>query len=204
MEEKKYHHGDLKNALIKAGIEILSQQGISALSLRKVATKAGVSHAAPYAHFKNKQDLIASISSEGFNRIYEKIFIKIKDIPHDLPEKKLKEAALAYLEFALTDSDHFRITFSGIIEKDKEKYPEYIKASKRCFSMVQDIVRECQQKEILRNCPLDEMTMTIWSLVHGFVSLLIDNEFSHNTFESQKPTELLLKILNQITLKEIK
>jgi len=204
MKEKKYHHGDLKNALIKAGVEILSQQGISALSLRKVATKAGVSHAAPYSHFKNKQELIASISSEGFNRIYEKLYLKIKDIPKDLPEIKLKEAALSYLDFALSDSDHFRITFSGIIEQDKEKYPEYIKASKRCFSLVQEIVRECQEKEILRNTPLDEMTIAIWSLVHGFVSLLIDREFSHNIFENQKPDELLLKLLNQITLKEIK
>lgn len=204
MKEKKYHHGDLKNALIKAGIEILSQEGISALSLRKVATKAGVSHAAPYSHFKDKQDLIASISSEGFNRIYEKLTSRIKDISDDYPEIKLKEAALAYLEFALTDSDHFRITFSGIIEKDKEKYPEYIKSSLRCFTLVKNIVEECQHKGILEKCPLDEMTVAIWSLVHGFVSLLIDREFSHNLFEKETQQELLIKLLNKITLKEIK
>ena len=51
MTTKKYHHGDLKNALIQAGVEILSKEGIGGLSLRKVALEAGVSHAAPYAHF---------------------------------------------------------------------------------------------------------------------------------------------------------
>ena len=64
--KKSYHHGDLKNALIKAGADILSNEGVSALSLRKVARKAGVSHAAPYAHFTDKQALIAAISTEGY------------------------------------------------------------------------------------------------------------------------------------------
>ena len=59
--KKSYHHGDLKNALIKAGADILSKEGVSALSLRKVAHKAGVSHAAPYAHFADKQALIAAM-----------------------------------------------------------------------------------------------------------------------------------------------
>ena len=57
-----YHHGDLKNALIRAGIEILSKEGVQALSLRKVAKQAGVSHAAPYAHFADKQALLAATS----------------------------------------------------------------------------------------------------------------------------------------------
>jgi len=70
MENKNtYHHGDLKNALISAGVEILAREGIGALSLRKVAKKAGVSHSAPYAHFKDKQALIAAISIEGFKKL---------------------------------------------------------------------------------------------------------------------------------------
>ena len=73
MPVKKYHHGDLKNALIKAGVEILAKEGVHGLSLRKVAQKAGVSHTAPYSHFSDKQALIAAISTEGFRIIYEKL-----------------------------------------------------------------------------------------------------------------------------------
>jgi AcrR family transcriptional regulator len=63
MTETTYHHGDLKNALIQAGMEILAEEGLGSLSLRKVAKQAGVSHAAPYAHFNDKQALIAAISA---------------------------------------------------------------------------------------------------------------------------------------------
>ncbi len=69
-QKSKYHHGDLKNALIEAGIDILAQDGVGGLSLRQVARKAGVSHAAPYAHFSNKQALIAAISTEGYKKLY--------------------------------------------------------------------------------------------------------------------------------------
>ena len=73
MPPKKYHHGDLKNALIKAGIEILSKEGIGELSLRKVAQHAGVSHSAPYSHFPDKQSLIAAISTEGLHQLYAEL-----------------------------------------------------------------------------------------------------------------------------------
>jgi len=68
MTKKTYHHGDLKNALIRAGIDILAREGVGGLSLRKVARNAGVSHTAPYAHFADKQALIAAISTNGHEK----------------------------------------------------------------------------------------------------------------------------------------
>lgn len=61
MEGKSYHHGDLRHSLIEMGIEIIKQEGEEALSLRKVAAKCGVSNAAPYAHFKNKNEFLVAI-----------------------------------------------------------------------------------------------------------------------------------------------
>src|SRR5512147_1727830 len=77
-KKKAYHHGDLKNALIEAGADILSKDGVSGLSLRKVALKAGVSHTAPYAHFADKQALIAAISTDGYRRLYEALSLNVQ------------------------------------------------------------------------------------------------------------------------------
>ena len=65
--EAAYHHGDLRDALIQAGLELLAEGGAEALDLRKVARRAGVSHAAPYRHFADKQALMAAINEEGFD-----------------------------------------------------------------------------------------------------------------------------------------
>ena len=201
MVPEKYHHGDLKNALIQAGIEILSEEGVGELSLRKVAQRAGVSHSAPYAHFADKQALIAAISTEGYRRLYEKLLTVYQIYTGD-PLRQLVEAAWIYARFAAEDKAHFKITFSGIIEKEKD-YPEFVEMSQRSFSVVVDIVRACQADGILEAGPTDAVAVSVWSLVHGFVSLLLDGQISHTVTERMSTREMLIFVLNRITTKEI-
>ena len=141
--KKAYHHGDLKNALIEAGADILSKDGVSGLSLRKVAQKAGVSHTAPYAHFADKQALIAAISTDGFRRLYDAISTAAQQHAGD-PARQLVEGAWAYVQFALRDTDHFKITLSSVVEKEKD-YPAFVEMSQRSFALVVQIVEGCQQ-----------------------------------------------------------
>src|SRR5512134_4066459 len=108
MPSKSYHHGDLKNALIKAGVEILSKDGIEGLSLRKVAQRAGVSHNAPYSHFPDKQSLIAAISTEGFKQLYDELSAAIA-LHKDNPRQLLLEGAWVYVQFAMSNTDTFNI-----------------------------------------------------------------------------------------------
>ena len=68
-KERSYHHGDLKSALIDAALQILDTRGIEALSLRALASEVGVSHMAPYAHFKNKTELFQAIAASGFQSL---------------------------------------------------------------------------------------------------------------------------------------
>jgi AcrR family transcriptional regulator len=198
MAEKQYHHGDLRNSLIQAGIEILAEEGGGALSLRKVASRAGVSHAAPYAHFADRQDLIAAISTEGFRQLYERIEAVVVANPHDLANR-LVEVAWAYVQFAMQNSSLFKIMFSGILEEEN-KYPEFVNISHKNFLELVYLVEACQQAGLLRPGPADVLALSVWSLVHGFVSLLLEKQISHTILQGTSFKELLCQTLNQISL----
>jgi AcrR family transcriptional regulator len=202
MPRKTYHHGDLKNALIKAGIEILSKEGISGLSLRKVARKTGVSHAAPYAHFADRRALIAAISTEGYRRLYERIEAIAGEYANE-PARQLVEAAWAYVQFALDDPDHFKITLSGVVEKERD-YPAFVEMSKKNFAAVVQIVEACQAGGVLDEGPSDLMAVSVWSLVHGLVSLILEGQISHTLFDRWSMREMLVFSLNRIARVEIR
>jgi AcrR family transcriptional regulator len=200
-KKKSYHHGDLKNALIEAGADILSKEGVSALSLRKVAQKAGVSHAAPYAHFADKQALIAAISTEGYKKLYKQIAQVAEQYRSD-PLRRLFEACWAYVQFALTEPDHFKVTFSGMIEKEQD-YPAFVETARQTFSLVVEVVAQCQQAGILRQGAPDLTAVSVWALIHGFVTLLLENQISHAILDRFTVHEMFVFTLNQITLVEL-
>jgi AcrR family transcriptional regulator len=188
-----YHHGDLKNALIQAGIEILASEGVGGLSLRSVARQAGVSHAAPYAHFADKQALIAAIATAGYRRVAERIQAAVQDHPGD-PLQQLVEVAWAYWQFALSDPAHFRVTFSGVVEQE-QAYPALVEAAEQGFRQVIETVAACQAAGILDPGPTDLAAVTIWSAVHGLVLLLLNGQLSHTLVDRFSRRALLLHTL---------
>jgi len=193
-----YHHGDLKNALIQAGIEVLSQDGISALSLRKVARVAGVSHAAPYAHFADKQALIAAISTAGYTRLYEKLAEVVEKFEGD-PVQQLIEAAWTYTEFAITETDHFKIITSGVVAKEQD-YPDLVAITHQSFELIVQIVNNCQKTGVLRDGPSEMMAISVWSAIHGLVTLVLEGQVSSRLLERQPLREMLMFTLDQITI----
>ena len=198
-KKKAYHHGDLKNALIKAGVEILAKDGVSGLSLRKVASKVGVSHAAPYSHFVDKQALIAAISTEGFRQLYERVNAVAEEYKAK-PSRQLVEVAWAYVQFALDDRDRFKVMFSGVLEKEKE-YPEFVAESQRNFQLVKMIVEANQAAGMLRSGLSDLAALSAWGIVHGFVMLLLEGQIPHAILERKSLRELVEFQLEQIMAK---
>jgi AcrR family transcriptional regulator len=200
-EKNAYHHGDLKNALIEAGIEILSKEGLGEFSLRKVARQAGVSHAAPYAHFADKQALVAAISTAGYEKLYRRFEAVLEKHPDD-PLRQLVEASWAYVSFAFEEPDHFRITLSRVIEKEDE-YPAFVDVSKKSFNLVVGIVSRCQAAGILKSGPSDLVAVSVWGLIHGFVSLILEGQVSRTILDRYSIKEMLIDSLDQISLVEI-
>jgi len=198
MSSKKYHHGDLKNALISAGVEILAKEGTAGLSLRKVAQRAGVSHSAPYAHFKDRQSLIAAISTEGFKQLYDELDTAVLAQAGD-PKGQLAEGAWAYVQFAMNNTDTFKIMFSGVLEKEKD-YPSFVEVSRKTFERVVDIVRTCQNAGVLRPAPPELMAVSIWGQMHGIVSLVLEGQIPRALLERSTLREIVLFGIDQIAL----
>jgi AcrR family transcriptional regulator len=198
IKKKTYHHGDLKNALIQAGVEILAKDGVSGLSLRKVALKVGVSHSAPYAHFVDKQALIAAISTEGFRQLYERVSAVTTKYKNQ-PAKQLIEVAWAYVQFAMDDPDRFKVMFSAVLEKEKE-YPEFVAESQRNFQLVKMIVEANQASGQLRSGPSELVALSAWGIVHGFVMLLLEGQIPHAVLDQISLRKLLEFQLSQIML----
>lgn len=198
MTAKTYHHGDLKNALIQAGVEILSEEGIEGLSLRKVAQRAGVSHNAPYSHFPDKQSLIAAISTEGFHRLYSELDAAVVSNARS-PKKQLLQGALAYVRFATAHTDTFKIMFSGVLEKERE-YPAFVEISHQTFQRVVDIVRACQEADVLPARSPELMAVAVWGQVHGIVSLALEGQISHSVLDQHALEEVVLFAIEQMTV----
>ncbi len=169
-----YHHGDLHNALIQAGLAILAEEGARALSLRAVARRAGVSHAAPYRHFADKDALLAAIAEQGFDMLAASTRAAIERFPAD-PVAQLAESGWAYVQFALQHPDHLRVMFSGLL-RTPEDHATLRTAGRRAFSLLVDIMRAGQRVGVIVDGAPEQFALAAWAHVHGLAVLLIDNQ----------------------------
>ena len=193
MTEDSYHHGNLKEALISAGIEILCEHGIEGLSLRKVAKQVGVSHTAPYNHFADKQGLLAAISTAGYEQLHQILldtFTKRKKTSTEI----VVEIAWAYYQFAMDNPGQFKLMFSGALEEE-HNHPDYEEISEKTIVLFEEIITFCQAKGQLPAAPVDGLAVRLWSAVHGFTTLMLENQFPPEYLQEKNIKELLKSVL---------
>jgi AcrR family transcriptional regulator len=171
---KPYHHGDLRHALIQAGLALLEDAGAAALDLRKVARKAGVSHAAPYRHFADKQALVAAINEEGFHRLAERIQSALREAPRETFEQ-LQAIAKAYVQFAREHPWLMREMFSGLTV-ERETFPALSAASKAVFKYYVEVVTFGQQAGKIIDGDPGALAGVLWALLHGVAMLTIEKQ----------------------------
>lgn len=171
---KAYHHGDLRNALIQAGLELLAEGGARELDLRKVARRAGVSHAAPYRHFADKQALVAAIMEEGFRLLAEQLQATLQEVS-DEPFEQLLGIALAYVHFAQEHPWLMREMFSGLT-LEKENFVSLQMAFKAVYLLFADVIQRGQKKKKFVEGDPGELASVLWSVLHGLATLIIENQ----------------------------
>ncbi|MCH7231332.1 TetR/AcrR family transcriptional regulator [Glycomyces sp. L485] len=158
-----YHHGDLRRALIDAAVEAIAEGGPSALSLRAVAKRAGVSHAAPAHHFGDKAGLLTAVAIQGHERFAAALERVWRDTGNFL------EVGIAYVRFAIDNRAHFEVMFRPELLHDDD--PELLRAQADSREMLH---RGAGGADRGGHNPT---AIAAWSLVHGFAELLISGNF---------------------------
>lgn len=196
-----FHHGNLKEACIETGLEIIKNDGIDKLSLRDVARKLDVSHGAPYRHFKNKDELIAAISEKGFE-IFGRTLISAIEVDQEDPYKRLATAGHAYLEFALEKPEYYRLISTNVLS-DVTKYPGVMGKALETYQFMQKILTDYDARGILKIDNILTATVYIISTIHGFCSLVIEGRFEILSLSKEAYHEQLENLL-QLCWKALK
>lgn len=176
-----YHHGNLHSALIEAALSLIAENGMKAFTIRQVAKRAGVSHAAPYRHFKNKEDLLSAVALEGFDMVIKDTHRRFAPCGGD-SLRRFRESGLAYIDFAARYPSHYRVMFSAG-EHHVEARLE--KRSTEAFGILLSCIRKCQDEKLVRDGDPSELAVAAWSIVHGYAMLIIDG-FIHDPSDRLK------------------
>jgi len=166
---RSYHHGNLKQALLEASLDLIRKSGPGAFTLREVARMAGVSHNAPYRHFHDKEELLAALAAEGFDRLTAAMVKTAKSATGAM--ERFRASGRGYVEFALSHPQHFALMFEH--ERGFSGYPQSQPGGKRAFATLVGFVEACQEEQVLPPGDARPFALLAWSMVHGVAKLAI-------------------------------
>jgi len=168
-KKRDYHHGNLRQALIDAGISLLDEVGWTGLSLRACAARAGVSHAAPAYHFGNLPGLQTALAVVAFTRFHQTL-VDYRAVAPPEREAQMRAAGEGYLRFATGNPGLFKLMFGGA-ELDRND-PELNAAKAKAFAQLGEIVAPFLTQEA-SEAEDYALRVSVWSLVHGYAHLLL-------------------------------
>lgn len=203
--EDAYHHGDLRQALIDAAMEVVTKEQDWTFSLRELARRAGVSHNAPYNHFADKRELLGAVAAVGLQRLRSALLAAEAGTP--APEAAMVATARAYIRFGVENPGLYRLMFGPELAGPDYGDPPAVPrdaASPPVRAVLTEIIRRGAREGRFGIDPDDERglaltTIAMWSAVHGLTMLLIDNRFARNL-----PVEAMMAQLSGIMMKGLR
>ncbi|MFB7999332.1 TetR/AcrR family transcriptional regulator [Streptomyces sp. NPDC056002] len=158
-KSSSYHHGDLRHAVLTAALDVIAAEGPGALSLRDLARRAGVSHAAPAHHFKDRTGLLTAIAAEGFELLADAL----------ADAADLRERGVRYVRFGVEHPAHFQVMFRPDLLRGDDA--ALLAARTRAGAELQAGVAEVPTSGRGEDTRL--AGIAAWSLAHGFTTLLL-------------------------------
>jgi AcrR family transcriptional regulator len=166
----RYHHGDLRRALLQAAVRTIRSHGIDGLTLRGVGGTLGVSRTALYRHFTDKAALLAAVAAEGFRTLRQELTQAWEDGRRTLAG--FEAMGTAYVRFAVAHPSHYRVMFGADIAS--AGHDDATKVGGDAFQVLVDALIELQAQEVARRDDPQTMALFVWAAVHGVAMLIID------------------------------
>lgn len=168
---KPYHHGDLRRALLQTAMAMLGEKPGWQFTLRELARRAGVTHAAPYKHFDDKAALLAELALQGFERLHDAILAARPEGAETLRESFLA-ICLAYVRFGTSNANLYRLMFSPDAHASED--PRLADRAGAAFEVLVDLIGEGQAAGWLRPRDARRQAVACWTQLHGLTLLLTD------------------------------
>jgi AcrR family transcriptional regulator len=180
-----YHHGDLRHALLAAGLNLLEKRGPAQVSLREAARVAGVSHNAPYRHFASREALLAAIAADGFEALAAAME-RAAEGTRGL--ERLRAIGMAYVAFARERPAVYLLMFGP--ELEKSAFPALKTAAERSYQILWQAIETVAPAERRR-----EAAIGAWALVHGLSHLIADRQLSRDLTAADNLDSLIENVL---------
>lgn len=190
--KRAYHHGNLRSDLIGAAVEIIGKHGTSALTLQALANRLGVSQAAPYRHFINKEALLAAVAVDGFQALLDAVRAEMDAAGADVVARYLAIGA-GYMRFALSHRAHFQVMYGA--RPVEFNLGAVADAGRAAFKLLVDAIVACQSAGRAAAGDPTWIAVQTWSLVHGQVVL-----YSHHLLPRKVGPERLLAMASQMSV----
>jgi AcrR family transcriptional regulator len=169
LSKGRYHHGDLRRAVLDGALTSIAADGPAALSLRDVARRAGVSHAAPAHHFGDKAGVLTAIAAEGYTLLAAALREALADCGGDL-----MRGGIAYIRFAFEHRAHFEVMFRPELYRPDNQAVATARqaAAEILFGAVRDTLGDATDEEVWGG------VVAVWSFTHGFATLTLNSNFA--------------------------
>jgi AcrR family transcriptional regulator len=173
--KRSYHHGNLRKALLDAGVALIGEVGPKGFTIREVARRAGVSHNAPYRHFRDKDELLEAIAVEGFERLTAAM--KKRSGAGVTAAGRLRLCGCGYVDFALRWPQHFLVMF----DLPYRENPKHDTVAENAFQTLLGFIIESQKEGALPEGDPHPLALMAWSMVHGIAKLAISGKLPYSS-----------------------
>ena len=173
-----------RERILQAAMEMMTKDGLAALSMREVASRAGVSHQAPYHYFENREAILAAIAEEGF----KKFNATLESSSGSNAVARLIAAGRAYVGFALSHPAHFQVMFRPELV-NLDKYPTALAEANRGFAILQSLIDGVVKEKFLPASHAQGMVILAWSFVQGLSGLLLEGPLARMSGDDLKSNE---------------